>query len=76
MESLHPRAQNLLKHLRKPGGVSRQYLDKLHGEHRQLSNNPTAIPEERGLHADLARAIEIRLRELDLTDLLKGAPGQ
>jgi len=70
MESLHPRAQNLLEHLRKPGGVSRQYLDKLHGEHRQLSNSPVATPEERGLHADLARAIEIRFKELDTIDLL------
>lgn len=71
MESLHPRAEHLLETLREhPDKFSRHYLDKLHGEHRAMSNSPVATPEERGLHRDLARAVEMRFRELELLDLL------
>lgn len=71
MESLHPRAQHLLEILRKdPPRFSRRYMDKLHGEYRAMANSPAATPEERGLYTDLARAVEIRFRELDLEGLL------
>lgn len=73
MESLHPRAEKLLETLRShPDKFTRRYLDKLHGEHRAMSNSSVATPEERGLHHDLARAVEIRFRELEVIALIGG----
>lgn len=75
MESLHPDAQTYLEAIRKAYTSSfgdRQWLDKWHGTWRAYSNDPLKSPEARSLYADKARAVEIRLRELELQDLLEG----
>jgi len=72
MESLQPRAQDYLDSLRnrKGTGEKKCSLDWWHGQWQAFANDLNKSPEARALYVDKARAVEIRLRELELERLL------
>lgn len=72
MESLPPDAQEYLEALREDpiSGHKRRSLDYWHGQWRAFANDPQLSVKARACYAARARAVEIRLRELELEALL------
>lgn len=73
MDTLHPDAQAYLETLRELGtALSRQQLDAAHGELRAMEQTTFMDPEYRRIFGDKARAVEIRLKELEVIALIGG----
>ncbi|MCD1628483.1 hypothetical protein [Marinobacter shengliensis] len=74
--SLHPKAQEYLETLRalSPEQENNRSpsLDWWHGIWISCSTDPIKSPEAQALYVDKARAVEIRLKELEVIALIGG----